>query len=83
MLKDERSDLYIFEHGNDNMNCSYDFENPTGFDLLTKSPSVITLFRPDGEKLDRQVIYKQASANGYRMLTQIERRPKWTLFMIL
>lgn len=63
---------YKFEHGNDNMNCSYDFENPTVFDSLTGNMSTITLFQPDGKKLDRQVIYKQALANGYRMLTQIE-----------
>ena len=67
---------YKFEHGNDNMNCSYDFGNPTDFDSLIKNISVITLFQPDGERLERQVIYKQALANGYRMLAQIEPPPE-------
>lgn len=61
-----------FEHGNDNINCSYDFENPTEFDSWLKDFTGITLFQPDGEKRVREVIYKQALVNGYRMLTQIE-----------
>ncbi|MHB1152609.1 MAG: hypothetical protein ACYCWE_06450 [Eubacteriales bacterium] len=76
---------YKFEHGNDMVNCSYDFENPSEFLSLTKGFSDtalyqpngerrggITFIRPDGEKLNRDLIYKNALAEGYRMLTQTE-----------
>lgn len=76
---------YKFEHGNDTVNCSYDFENPSEFHSLTKGfydtalykpngerRGGITFVRPEGKKLNRDVIYKQALAEGYRMLTQTE-----------
>ncbi len=78
-----------FEHGNDMLNCSYDFENPTEFFELTKEffddglfkpngerPGGITFISPDGKKLHRNILYKQALAQGYRMLTQTEPPPK-------
>lgn len=67
---------YKFEHGNDNLNCSYDFKNPIEFDSLMKDITGITLFQPDGERLDREVVYKQAIVEGYRMLTQVEPPPE-------
>jgi hypothetical protein len=79
---------YKFEHGNDMVNCSYDFETPSEFDSLTKSfsdaalykpngekPGGITLIQPDGERLDRKIVYRQALSEGYRMLTQVEPPP--------
>lgn len=65
-----------FEHGNDDMNCSYNFENPAEFDSWTKGIAGITLFQQEGEKLDREVIYRKALLTGYRMLTQTEPPPE-------
>ncbi|MHB1484876.1 MAG: hypothetical protein ACYCYI_09455 [Saccharofermentanales bacterium] len=79
---------YRFEHGDDMANCAFDFENPVEFDSLAKSlsdtglyrmngemPGGITIIRPDGEKQDKIVLYRNALAEGYRMLTQIEPAP--------
>lgn len=65
-----------FEHGNDDINCSYNFENPTEFDSWIKNISGITFFQPDSVKITRDVIYKKALVNGYRMLTQIVPPPE-------
>ena len=76
---------YRFEHGNDMVNCSFDFDNPSEFISLSqifKNAALfkrngeklggITIIQTNGERLDREVIYRQALAEGYRMLTQIE-----------
>jgi len=79
---------YRFEHGNDMVNCSFDLDNPSEFDSLSKcftntdifksngeKIGGITLIQPDGDSLDRESIYKKALAEGCRMFTQIEPPP--------
>ncbi|HBL84367.1 MAG: hypothetical protein A2Y17_04935 [Clostridiales bacterium GWF2_38_85] len=80
---------YKFEHGNDMLNCSYDLNNPIEFDSLVKrlnkndifksvrgQTGSITLIQPDGDRLKNEVVYRQALAEGYRMLTQVEPNPE-------
>lgn len=79
---------YKFEHGNDGLNCSFDFDNPAEFDSLIKSfsdPALyqkngektggITFICPEGDRTDRDRIYKQALTEGVQMLTQTEPAP--------
>lgn len=80
---------YKFEHGNDMLNCSYDLDNPIEFDTLVKrlnkndifkpdkgQTGGITLIQPDGDRLDNEIIYRQALTDGYRMLTQVKPNPE-------
>ena len=69
-------------------NCSYDFDQPAEFTALPQSfadaalyqkngekPGGITIYRPDGERLDREILYRKALLEGHRMLTQVEPPP--------
>ncbi len=82
---------YKFEHGNDGLNCSFDFDNPAEFDsnLMAKSFFVpelyqkngektggITIICPEGDRPDRNMIYRQALAEGVRMFTQTQPAPE-------
>lgn len=79
---------YRFEHGDDMQNCACDFDHPTEFTTLIQSfadntlyqnngekPGGITFYRPDGERVDREILYRRALLQGYRMLTQVEPPP--------
>jgi hypothetical protein len=76
---------YKFEHGNDMLNCSFDFDSPVEFGHLRGSfsdtglyrpngekPGGVTFIGPDGERLGHGAIFAKALAEGCRMLTQIE-----------
>lgn len=80
---------YKFEHGNDGLNCSFDFDNPIVFDSLVKSFSDpaqyqkngekaggMTFICPKGDRPDRDMIYRQALAEGVRMFKQTEPAPE-------
>ncbi len=77
-----------FQHGNDDLNYSFDFENPAAFDDWAKKlfdPALfkpngeksggITIYQPDGERLDRNAVYRKGLALMLRMLTQTEPPP--------
>lgn len=79
---------HLFEHGNDMQNNAYDFDHPTELKELTQrlsdanlfrkngeKPGGITVYAPDGEKLDRETLYRKALLEGRRMLTQVEAPP--------
>ncbi|MCL1909955.1 MAG: GNAT family N-acetyltransferase, partial [Kiritimatiellaeota bacterium] len=77
-----------FEHGNDGLNCAYDFDNPVEFENLTEIFNDETIFKrngetiagiiiisPDGEKQDIDSLFRRALAEGVRMFTQTEAPP--------
>ena len=77
-----------FEHGNDGLNCAYDFAKPVAFEAWTKWFANPELFKVNGEKeggvtviipervkLAREEIYKRALAEGCRMFTRTDPPP--------
>lgn len=65
-----------FEDGNDNMNCSYDLEAPLAFSAWTGDIGSISVVQRSGQRLDRDSLYRQALAEGCRMLAQERANPE-------
>ncbi|MCL2707677.1 MAG: hypothetical protein FWF03_01030 [Defluviitaleaceae bacterium] len=74
---------HTFEHGNDTLNCSCDFENPSEItrpsEIFADSrlfrpngerPGGVFIISPDGPRLNREFLYQKALAEGFRMMTQ-------------
>jgi len=58
-----------FEDGNDWRNCSYDFGKPAVLKKWTDGVTELLLWEQDGPRLSRGAAYRQALAEGCRLLT--------------
>jgi len=58
-----------FEDGNDWRNCAHDFDKPVVLKKWTGGVTDLLLFEPNGGQTSRDIAYRQALAEGYRLMT--------------